>query len=122
MIAPASIEVFCRRAARAVHKHPDIHMVNRFAQGRRHLAELHEHSIEVTVWARCVSEHRFVDLLELQMLLERSVADRVISFGTCSFEQMCQFFYKQFGPEHRICRVSVEADRIEGAILEWTIP
>lgn len=119
---PANIEIFCRRGVRAVHKHPDVHMVNKYARGRLHLAELHEHSIEVSVWARCISEHRFVDLLELQMILDRVVADRVIRFDTCSFEQMCQYFYKQFLPEHRVCRVSVEADRVEGATLEWAIP
>lgn len=113
------IEIFCRRHVRVVHRHPDIHMVNKFATGRPHLAEPHEHSVVVTVWAHCISKERFVDLLELQMILERAVADRVLKFDSFSFEQMCEFFYAQFDPAHRVCRVSVEADQIEGATLEW---
>lgn len=122
-MSPSRIEIFCRRRFRVIHRHPDVHMVNKHAEKRPHLALPHEHSIEVTVCAVTTGVNRVIDLLDLQNVLDANIQRRrpVINWETCSFEMMCAHVWQWFEEYHRICRVCIDADQVEGAILEWEI-
>lgn len=97
-----------------MHYHPTAEQIY-CVKDRPWLNKEHEHQIVVMVTATCADYDRRVDLLILQDKLEQIVAERVISFGSSSFEKMCEEFFKRMNITG-ITSIRIEVDGgVEGA-------
>lgn len=122
------ILVHCIKPMLIVHRHPHLMMVRGIdGESMKHLAEPHDHHVEVIAKMECSHLERDKDLLLLHQSLQRATQfPHRVYMGEASFEQMCVILRERvtkeaadvLGTEPHIYSIKIAAHD-EGAEIVW---